>query len=209
MVATDFLLKHPYTGAAWRTRTFVGTLGQTSGTPLSSALNTYCDRTSADNPDAATEQAPCTTSAKITRPYLRKSVEEGRDLNGALLPKISTLNSFNDFGDPLAITVTTEAVFGGTTRSYTKTTTNEFCAPGSTLAGGSACPNTTAGESWILGRLTRASVTATAPNLLSTLTASAGSLSTAAAIQGVPPPGSVQPLNPAVLQVILQLLLED
>lgn len=209
-VATDFLLKHPYLGVAWRSRSFVGSLGQTSGSPLSSTLNTYCDRTSADNPDAATEQVPCTTSAKVTRPYLRKSIEEGRDLNGtALLPKITTVNSFNDFGDPLSITVSTEATFENATRTYTKTTTNEFCAPGTTLAGGAACPNTTAGDSWLLGRLTRASVTATAPNLLGTLSASAGTLFTASAIQGVPPAGAITPINPAALQAIIQLLLED
>ncbi len=176
---------------------------------MSSALNVYCDRASADNPDLATEYTPCATTAKVTRPYLRKSVEEGRDLNGALLPKITTVNTFNDFGDPLTISVSSEANFQGATRTYTKTTSNEFCAPGSTLPSGGACPNNTTGDAWILGRLTRASVTATAPNLLSTLAASAGTSATATAVQGVVPSGSVQPINPAVLQVILQLLLED
>ena len=208
-VATDFLLKHPYSGTAWRTRTFVGALGQTSGMPLSSAINTYCDRTSPDNPDAATETTPCVTTAKVTRPYLRKSVEEGSDLNGALLPKITTVNSFNDFGDPLTISVSSEANFQGANRVHTKITSNEFCVPGSTLPSGGACPNNTAGDAWILGRLTRASVTATAPNMLSLLSASPGTSATATAVKGVAPSGSVQPLNPAVLSVVLQLLLED
>lgn len=206
-VATDYLLTHPYLGVAWRTQSFVAALGQTAGTPLSQTLNIYCDHTSATSPDLASETAPCATAAKVVRPYLRKSVEEGRDLDGTfLLPKVTTVNTFNGYGDPLNISVTTEAALAGATRTYTKTTTNEFCNPGSTLPSGAACPNSTSNDKWILGRLTRASVTAT--NLLSALTASAGSSPTAGAIQGSPPVANPPP-NPAALQAVLQLLLAD
>jgi FG-GAP-like repeat/Salmonella virulence plasmid 65kDa B protein/Insecticide toxin TcdB middle/N-terminal region len=208
--ATDFLLTHPYVGFAWRSQTFVGTLGQTSGTPLSQTLNTYCDTTSATNPDSASTGSPCATSARVVRPYARKIVQEGRDLDGvSLLPKVTTINTLNRYGDPLSVRVTTEAVFAGATQTYTKTTLNEFCVPGDLLPSGAACPNNITGDNWILGRLTRSSYTATAPNLLSSLPASVGSSATAAAVQGVPPSGTSPPINPAVLQVILQLLLGD
>jgi hypothetical protein len=210
-VVTEYLLSHPYNGVAKRTRTFLAALGSTPGTPLSTTTNVYCDRTTPHNAQGApnstpTVDAPCTakTPAKVTRPYLWRSVEEGRDLNGAALPKVTTTNTYNDFGDPTKILVQTEADFAGANRTYTTLTENTFCAPDS-----ANCPNKVDGDQWILGRLTRATVTNTVHDVLSTLTASAGTSPTATAITGSPPPGSTQAINPAALSAILQLLLDD
>lgn len=208
-VATEYLLQHPYNGVAWRTQTFLAALGQTGGQLLSSTVNTYCDRTSNTDPNLATPQSPCFTSAKVIRPYLRRSVETGYDLNLAALPTVTTTNSYNDFGDPVEIVVSTQAFVANGTRLYSKTTTNEFCSPGSILPGGTACPNRIDGDEWTLGRLTRASVTSSAPDLLDALVAGAGTSPTAAATTGVPPQGSSQPINAAALAAILQLLLDD
>jgi hypothetical protein len=181
-VFTDYLLDEPYAGVARRSETRRGAWNAPTAQLLSTTANTYCDRTSATNPDMATDAIPCATSAKVRRPYLRKSVEQGSDLTGSALPTVTTVNTYNDYGDPTQIVVTTEATFAGSNRQYIKSVVNELCAPDS-----ASCPNKTAGDNWILGRLTRSTVTNTVPNLLSTLAASAGDAPSATAIAGSAP----------------------
>ncbi|MEF7613630.1 FG-GAP-like repeat-containing protein [Aquincola sp. MAHUQ-54] len=203
-VRTNYLMDKPYAGVARSTETRLGTWDQPGAPLLSRTTNVYCDRSSGADPNTATDAVPCPTSAKLTRPYLRKSVEEGWDLNGAVLPVVTTVNTYNDYGDPTAITVTTQAAVAGAPRSYTKTTSNTFCAPDS-----ANCPNKTSGDNWILGRLTASTVTASAPDLRSALTTSPGGAAQATATAGTLPAGASLPVNPAVLSVILQFLLED
>ncbi|MDH0867598.1 FG-GAP-like repeat-containing protein [Mitsuaria sp. GD03876] len=202
-VWTDFLLEEPYAGVAKRTQTRRGAWNAPGAALLSQTENVYCDRTSGTNPDSASVDAPCATTARITRPYLRRSIESGWDLNGTPLPVVTTLNTYNDTGDPTQIVVTTRGtVAGQADQVSTKTTTNTYCAPDT-----ANCANKIAGDNWILGRLSRATVTNSVPKLIDVLNASAGTSPTATATTGSQ---AVQPpMNPAVLSAILQLLLDD
>ena len=179
-IATEYLLLDPYDGVASRTSTYRGSLTATAPL-LSSTVNIYCDRTSATNPDVATDTAPCATTAKVRRPYVRRTVEEGTDLAGYALPKVTTVSTYDDFGNPTNIVVTTEGTVGGLpNQTYTKSNANTFCPPDT-----AGCPNTIAGDNWILGRLTRSTVTNTVPNLLlAGLSASPGTAANATAIAG-------------------------
>jgi hypothetical protein len=179
-VWTDYLLNEPYAGVARRAETRRGAWNNASAQLLSSTVNTYCDSTSTVDPNTATETAPCTSSVKVRRPYLRKSIESGNDLAGTALPMVTTVNTYNNYGDPTQVSVTTSAVVAGASRDYTKTTVNEQCAPDT-----AGCPNKIAGDNWILGRLTRSTVSSSVPNLLSALTASAGDAPNANATTGV------------------------
>jgi hypothetical protein len=202
-IFTDYLLDEPYAGVARRTETRLGAWNAPNATLLSTTTNTYCDRTSAANPDSATETAPCATNARIRRPYLRRSVEQGTDLDGSVLPTVTTVNTYNEFGDPTDIVVTTVGnVAGLSNQQYVKTTANTFCAPDS-----ANCPNKTSGDQWILGRLTKSTVTNKAPNLLANIGASPGIAANATATSGIQ--NVSVPISPATLAAILQLLLDD
>lgn len=221
-VWTNYLLDAPYIGVAKTTETRRGSWTEPNASLLSKTINVYCDKTSATDalltadpligadPAALTENSPCFTTAEIKRPYLRRSVEAGTDLAGVPLPTVTTINSYNDFGDPNKIWVTTTGKVAGADYTYTKTTANTFCAPGSALADGSVCPNKIDGDLWILGRLNSSTVTNSVPNLMAALSAGAGPRPNAAATTGVAPSNAPPPpLNPAVLAAILQFLLED
>ena len=160
---TQYLQGHPYTGVASTTSTRLGTLNDAAAPLLSSIGYTYCDKTAlAGSEAAAAVGAPCPVpaTAKVQRPYLRKSDESGYDLSGVALPQVVTTNSFNDSGDPTQIDVVT-----GTT--FTKATTNVYQA------------DDTAGNNWILGRLSKATVLSTVPNSLPTTSAGTGTNATA------------------------------
>jgi FG-GAP-like repeat/Salmonella virulence plasmid 65kDa B protein len=178
VTTTHLQLDDAYTGMPQRIETRLGTWNG-SGQLLSTTTNTYCDRTSTANADTASETAPCASAAKVRRPYLRRSVTQGTDLAGLALPTVTTVNSVNDYGDPTDIVTTTVGSFAAATQTYSKTTRNEYCAPDSV-----GCVNKTSGDNWILGRLNKSTVTNKVPNLLDTLTASAGDAPNATAIRG-------------------------
>lgn len=185
---TDYLLDEPYAGVAQRSQTRRGAWTAPTAQLLSTTTNTYCDRTSATSPN--TQAAPCATNARVRRPYLSRSVESGFDLNGTALPTVTTINTYNDYGDPTNIVVTAEGTMAGlASQTFTKTTANTFCAPDitscpNTVTG--ASPNKISGDNWILGRMTRSTDSNTVPNLLTALmpTTSPGDAPNAAAIVG-------------------------
>lgn len=197
-VWTDFLLDEPYAGVAKRTQTRRGAWNEPNASLLSQTENIYCDQAATANVDAATVDTPCGGSGKITRPYLRQSVEQGWDLNGTALPTVTTVNTYNDYGDPTRIVVsTTGTVTGIAGQTSTKVTENSYCAPDT-----ADCANRISGDNWILGRLSRAKVTNTVPKLIDQL---AGSVTPPTQNPGAGTP----PTNPAVLQAILMLLVDD
>jgi hypothetical protein len=191
---TDYLFDEPYAGVARRTETLRGPWTEPGAPSISSTVNTYCDKTSPASPpdsdttgaaDTFTDSAPCATTARVRRPYLRRSVESGFDLDGSSLPTVTTVNTYNHRGDPLDIVVKTVGdVAGLPDQLFTKSTKNDFCEPGSTLPGGGACPNSTQGDRWILGRLISSTVTNTVPNLTAAITASPGTAPRATDISG-------------------------
>lgn len=199
-VVSQYVQTYPYTGVAGVTRTYMGDLGLSGAQLLSQTTNAYCDKTSATAPTAiatpGTAPPPCSTFALLQRPYLYQTVEQGWDLENPRLelPSVTTTNTFNNSGDPVVIVSTTAGPALGLSQTFTKTTTNSYL------------PDVTSADSWILGRLQRASVLGSVPNSLPNIGTSAGSSPSATARQGT---GKPPPMNPAVLSAILQLLLDD
>lgn len=195
-VLTQFLQSHPYIGVANKTETYLGTLGALPATPRSSSLYTYCDRAAAAGAAAvATSSAPCPVpvTARVQWPYLYKSVETGTDLAGTALPSVTTVNNFDATGNPTSIAVTTSGTAFGATRTTTKTTSNTYTS-------------STSGDNWILGRLQQAAQQNSVPNIIASVTTSAGSAANASATQGT---GTPPPIPPAALSAILPLLLDE
>jgi hypothetical protein len=72
---------------------------------------------------------------------LQSSTAAGSDLDGSVLPTVTTTNQYDAYGNPTQVVVSTSD-------GFTKTTTNTYS-------------NDTV--NWILGRLTGAAVTSTTP----------------------------------------------
>ena len=201
-VFTTYVQEAPYIGMAARTETRWGALNDTSAQLLSRTINVYCDQTATAGAEStANETAPCKTSAKVQRPYLRQSIESGTDLSGAALPQVTTTNSYNGSGDPTTIVVATSGSVAGVNQTFTKTTTNTYDVDNTSCSSDTNC-------NWILGRLQRASVQSSAPNSFAAIGSGAGSSGNASATAGTGSLASI-PMNPAVLAAILQMLLDD
>ncbi|SFX46931.1 Repeat domain-containing protein [Janthinobacterium lividum] len=187
----------PNPGPASMSETRRGVLDQPSAPLLSRSTFIYCDKTAtAGAQESATPGTPCATSAKVQRPYLYKSTEEGWDLEGVGLPTVTTTNTFNNSGDAREILTVTSST-SGAAQSSSKRTTNDYQ------------PENTSGDSWILGRLKTATVlndVSGSSSLLPTVSAGAPT-SGSGTDPGVTP---IQPaVNPAALMAIINLLLGD
>ena len=113
------------------------------------------------------------------------------------LPTVSTTTAMTDVGNVTNIVQTTTSQPNNLT--WTRTTTNEYDPAKQNVA------------AWILGRLTKSTVTSTAPSAADQVAAyatSAGRSPNASAMSSTTP-AAPQPLDPAVLATILQLLLDD
>lgn len=165
-----------FIGMASQLETRLGDLTVPTALLLSRTSYVYCDKTSATDPAAATATAPCKSTAKVQRPYLYKTIEEGWDLDGTALPVVTTTNTYNASSDPTQIRVDTSGnILAGTiAQASTKTTTNAYYA------------DNTAGDSWILGRLQQSTVTSTVPNDLDRIPVGPGTAPLAAATAGTP-----------------------
>ncbi|KNZ32391.1 MAG: hypothetical protein AD742_11465 [Methylibium sp. NZG] len=173
---TRVLQDYPYIGSTARSETRLGTVNSTTAQLLSSTELTYCDKTAAAGAEAvASVSIPCPTTAKVMRPYLRRSVESGTDLGGVALPTVTTTNTFSNSIDPTQIAVSVTGTVAGTSQTATKTTTNTYFA------------DTTSGDNWVLGRIQSATQQNVVTNFLAQLATTAGSAPYATAIQGVAP----------------------
>lgn len=189
------LQDHPYIGSPAMIELRPGVLNNPSSLVLGATANTYCDKSATVAAEgAATASAPCPVpaTAKVQRPYLRRSVATGTDLSATSLPQVTTTNSFNDTGDPTLVQAITSYSVAGISQTFTKIITNLYF------------PDDISGDNWILGRLQTSTVQSTVPNSLPTVATGAGSAPNASATTGTPPS-----LSPAILAAILQLLLED
>jgi hypothetical protein len=210
-VATQYLQTHPYIGVASRSDTRLGSVNAPSAQLLSTTVNAYCDLTSGGaaytaalaSAQAGTPNVFCATTAKVQRPYLLLTKEDGTDLGNlsanppvqpTRLPTVTTQNTFQASGDPSMIVVTTKGNVAPLVDPFTKTTVNRYF------------PDVTSGDLWVLARLDNAKVTSTVPNVLGLLTPSAGTAPNATAIKGTAP---LPPLSAAQLIPILELLLLD
>ncbi|WP_316182059.1 MULTISPECIES: FG-GAP-like repeat-containing protein [unclassified Bradyrhizobium] len=125
---TTFRQDFPYIGMVASTTRTLGsqTLGQST--------NTY----------QFTNAAGTTTISPSSAPYrvsLAQNVASGSDLDGSVLPTVTTANQYDAYGNATRVTVSTPD-------GYSKTTVNTYSNDPSL---------------WYLGRLTRASVTSVAP----------------------------------------------
>lgn len=140
------------------------------------------------------------TLGKVTRPgllpivYVRETTATAWDLNGAVMPSNYSLTELDDYGNVKSLTQNT--TLNG--QPWSKVTTNTYNDDVS---------------KWLLGRLTNAKVVSTAPTAqqqLDALPRSHGNAPHATAMSPpTPVPTAPQPISPAVLSAILQLLLED
>jgi len=179
--ATSYLQDGAYIGVAGVTQTLDGALNQSGAAVISRTTNSYCDTTSTASPivisAGGTSPVACATTSLVQRPYLYQTFEEGWDIdsNRTALPTVTTTNTFDGSGDATNIVVTIQGTSVGVGQMVTKTTSNVFY------------PDTTAGDSWILGRLNTSTQTNTVPNLLGSISTSAGTGAHATATSGVSP----------------------
>jgi hypothetical protein len=153
---TRFRQDFPYIGLPSSTHKYLTSDGE--GRYLTRSTSTYVDL------------CPTAGSPRLYRPALQNTVEESFDLSRTRLPQVTLTREYNCYGDITRLTAVTEATVVGTPRTYTKVTTNTYQAAA------------TSGDQWQLGRLTRATVQTTEPDIL--LSTSAGSAALATATQG-------------------------
>lgn len=167
---------YPYTGAASVVETYaapMSPIGSTqAGTLISRSESIYCDQTAAAGAEnTATVSSPCPVTSKIQRPYVRKTVQSGWDLNGTALPVTTTTTTYSG-GYPTFVETQTVGASPAGTQTFTSTTLNEYFA------------DSIGGDNWLLGLLKKTTVSKTAPNSLGSITTSAGSAPKASATAG-------------------------
>jgi hypothetical protein len=177
-----------------------GALNNDGAQVLSRTTSIYCDTTSL-TPDGqdATKDSPCTTTAKVRRPYLYRSIQESWDLNRVALPVTTTTNTANENGDLLKVVVNrTGTPAGLPAQSSTRTVSNVYYA------------NNIANDNWLLGQLQRSTVSSAVPNSIDSIVTTAPA--------PLPPPGTPAPApaptTPSVpvstwLPAVLSILLDD
>ena len=142
---TNFWQNFPDTGlVASQIKTYTG--GGENVT-LDTTSNTYSTLTPTSTPTALPWNGSTSAEVAPQFPYLSQSVVSGNDLNGAALPTATTAYTYDPYGEATQVSVS--KTFGSSTA--TQTTVNLFGA------------DNTTGSNWILGRLTRSTVTSTSP----------------------------------------------
>jgi hypothetical protein len=199
MVTVDTLYSqvHPYIGLPLtQTQYHAGLSSIAAGNSLSSVVNLYCDQAADKGADATAlaSNASCPTTAKISRPYILRSQRGGKDLNGTALPDVTTQTTVNATGDPLSVVTTTSGSAAGVAQTFKSTTTNAYQADDTSCdAAGLTCK-------WLLGRVSRSTVSNSVPNSFASIAASAGTSPYATATTGTAEPLQVTAAPAAVSQ---------
>ena len=167
---------YPYTGSAAVTESYLGPMSPVAAVQTGQLLhrteNVYCDQSAAAGAEnTASVAVPCPTTSKIFKPYLRRSVQTGSDLNGTPLPVVTTTNTFAG-GYPTL--VETQTVGFGPAGQQTFVKRQEF----------EYWPDNIAGDNWLIGLVKKSTVSNTVPNSLGSITTSAGSAPKATATSG-------------------------
>jgi virulence plasmid B protein/VCBS repeat protein len=130
-VRTEYRQDWPYVGMSSLVRK-----SQSSGAVLSEVTNTPACK----NPDTG---SPCTVAAGNRYfSFVSTSVESGNDLNGSVLPTVTTTTQYDTFGNAQSVAVSTGD-------GHSKATTNEYHLPDT--------------AKWLLGRLKSSTVQSTMP----------------------------------------------
>lgn len=167
---------HPFAGAEASQTTYLGGLGAVAAAQTGSLLkkveNTYCEQSAtAGAENLATPAAPCATTAKVLRPYLRKSVSSAWDLDGSALPVSTGTDTYSG-----GYLTQSEVVIVGTGVAGPQTVTNRVVHE--------YWPDNTAADNWLLGLIKKTTTTRTVPNSLASTSVSAGSAPKATATAG-------------------------
>lgn len=173
---TKKLQQFPYVGSAAVEERWLGALSPTAqaqtGQLLSRTENVYCDQTAAAGAElTATTTAPCPTTAKVQRPYHRKSVATANDLTGAALPTVTTTTTYTG-GYPTLVKTDTVGVDPAGTHTSSAQTAFDYW------------PDAIGGDDWLLGLVKQRRETRTVPNRLGVIPTSAGTAPKATATSG-------------------------
>jgi hypothetical protein len=196
---SEYSQEFPFIGQEVGQLSAVGTTATLpyGGTRVATTSKVYCDKTAGDVSNGACPKLDEGGYVKkVARPYLYSITDSARDLaSGSVVSEQVTRNSINNLlGNIERIEVTTTGPgAGGTSQTFTKVTTNTYD------------PANTVGDTWILGRLARATVASTVPDNLPTTRAGA-----APVIPPAPPAPvlSAETLS-AIMSIIQTLLLDD
>ncbi|HYE71066.1 MAG TPA: SpvB/TcaC N-terminal domain-containing protein, partial [Aquabacterium sp.] len=153
---------YPYSGSTAVQEAFLGALSPMSasqtGQLLSRTENTYCDQTAAAGAEAAaTVSMPCPSTSKVRKPFLRKSIQTGADLNGTPLPTTTTTTAYSG-GYPTLIQVDTVGTGPAGAQTFVKKQAFEYW------------PDNIAGDNWLIGLVKKSTVSNTVPNSLGSIT---------------------------------------
>jgi hypothetical protein len=177
--SSEVLHMHPYIGSPARVRTWRGALDASSPVLLSDATNIYCEKSASPSVEAAaTVAAPCPVpaSVRLQRPYPYKSIKAAKELNGDAMPVTTVTSSFNETGDPKAVTTTISgSAAGGVAQLISETATHLYR------------DDDIGDDRWFLGRVESAAQLRTAPNNPASVGASAGTAPGATATRGTAP----------------------
>jgi hypothetical protein len=189
----------PYVGMPLTASVHRSTLNATApGNRLSRVVNVLCDQTAPAGAEEAAiaSGAPCTSTQVIRRPYALWSQTTEFDLLGMALPTTTTRTAVNANGDPTETTTTTTLTHSDAD-TYGQIASTQYWPDNTGCTDTQTC-------AWILSRARQNTVRATAPSTI--LSTGAGNAPNAADTAGS---SARPPLNPAVLAIILQILLED
>jgi hypothetical protein len=223
--STDYLQSWPYTGVAWRSRTFRGALGSTA-VPISETDYVYCEQSA--TPLSATALASIAASScpsvsytpasaacapgnpYVYRPYLNQSTECGWDLGGTpsspvkgpMLPAVTTTyGPWTAGASPYTVDGDPEVITVTTSGTAAFGVGQTFTK---TTTNQYQADNTSPGY-WLIGRLASSTVQNTVPNMnlgtgSSQLAMSAGTGSTAQSGTATPLSSTVSPASLSVTQ---------
>jgi FG-GAP-like repeat/Abnormal spindle-like microcephaly-assoc'd, ASPM-SPD-2-Hydin/Salmonella virulence plasmid 65kDa B protein len=174
-VATQFAQVFPYVGSPVSAITYLGSLDSiASALQVKTTSQVYCD---IGNASAASTSAHCPFTGKIARPFTYQRVERSADLGGRLLSLVTVTSSYGPSGDPTRVDTVTSGNSVGIDQSFVKSVITDYLGDDTSCSDAQTC-------AWILGRPSQVKTSSTVPNLLPSITNSAGNGPFASAIQG-------------------------
>jgi hypothetical protein len=196
--ATEYSIERPYVGMPTAVSIFnAGLQAASAANRISLRTSVYCDQPFASGADATAIQSltSCPSANILKRPYLLWSRDVENDLDGSVLPTVTTQNAVNSNGEFTMTSTTT--TLAGSADTYSSVVNTQYRADDTACSNIQTC-------NWILGRRTLRTVHNAVPTAMPST--SAGTNANASASSGS---GPVPPSLSALLTTILNLLLDD